>query len=174
MVRGFFLLTLTAALGAAADDGFKPVEFLIGDWIGEGSGSPGQGSGGFSLSYDLDGKILVRRSISDYPAANGRPAAHHEDLMIVYPEPSLRAVYFDNEGHVIHYAVHAQSNGVQFISEPSKKEPRYRLTYTKQDDGGVLIDFAIAPPGRPEGFKSYVAGTVRRKPDPQSMRQKAR
>ena len=174
MVRGLFLLLFAATLCPAADDAFKPVEFLIGDWIGEGSGSPGQGGGSFSLSYDLDRKILVRRNVSEYPAANGRPAAHHEDLMIVYPESPLRAIYFDNEGHVIHYAVHAQANGVQFISEPSKKEPRFRLTYTKQDEGAVLIDFAIAPPGQPEGFKSYVAGTVHRKPDPQSMRQKAR
>src|SRR5205823_11916691 len=47
--------------------------FLLGEWIGEGKGGPGQGKGAFSFTTELQGKVLVRRNRADYPAAGGRP-----------------------------------------------------------------------------------------------------
>lgn len=76
-------------------------DWLIGDWIGEGTGQPGQGGGTFSFKPDLDKKILVRKSHSEYPATENKPQVIHNDLMIVYLDntgnPS-KAIYFDNEG----------------------------------------------------------------------------
>ncbi len=74
-------------------------EPLIGEWRGEGSGEPGKGSGVFSFKADLDNHILVRKSHSEYPAANGRPATIHDDLMVIYLEAAnapSKAIYFDN------------------------------------------------------------------------------
>src|ERR1700749_2872292 len=73
--------------------------WLMGEWKGEGSGEPGKGGGVFSFKPDLDSKILVRKSHSEYPASGTKPAIIHDDLMIVYPDfpgnPS-KAIYFDN------------------------------------------------------------------------------
>ena len=52
------------------------------DW--EGSREQGQGSGYFTFELDLQGKVLVRRNHSEYPATKDRPTYVHEDPMIVF------------------------------------------------------------------------------------------
>src|SRR2546422_10421978 len=95
------LLMLIAYLTAQTKAGdWEVLQYLLGDWIGEGSGEPGQGSGSFSFTAELDGKILVRRNRAEYPKTKDRAAYSHEDLMIVYRQPGeerVRAAYFDNE-----------------------------------------------------------------------------
>ena len=141
---------------------WAPFEFLLGDWTGEGTGTPGQGAGGFSFHPELEGKILVRRNHAEYPASKDQPAAHHEDLLTVYIEGgAYKADYFDNEGHVIHYGVIPSSAGVVFLSEPGPG-PRFRLTYTKTGPQTVRIKFEIAAPDLPDVFKSYLEATARR------------
>jgi hypothetical protein len=141
--------------------------FLLGDWLGEGGGAPGQGTGTFSFSVDLDTQVIVRKNHSDYPASNDRPAYSHDDLMITYQESGtpLRAIYFDTEGHVIRYVVTfpGSGNAVVFTSEPSNASPRFRLTYTETGKGSVGIKFEIAPPGKPEAFTTYIEAKARRK-----------
>jgi hypothetical protein len=149
--------------GPAAWDGWQ---FLLGEWVGEGSGDPGQGSGGFTLLPDLQNTVLVRKNHAEYPAANDRPAFSHDDLMVIYDEhDSLKAVYFDNEKHVIHYSVAFlhDSSAVVFLSEPRQSAPRYRLTYSKRGVDAVGLTFDIAPPGTPEAFTRYINATARRK-----------
>ena len=93
---------------------WEPLGFLIGEWVGEGGGAPGQGRGGFSFLPDQDGRILIRKNHADYPATQDKPAYSHTDLTIVYQEPGetkLRAIYFDDEGHTIHYTVEPSADG---------------------------------------------------------------
>ncbi len=55
----------------------------------------------------MNGTVLVRRTHLDYTATKPRPAYAHDDLLFVYYDPldsSPRAIFFDNEGHVIRYA----------------------------------------------------------------------
>jgi hypothetical protein len=170
-VASVLLLSMTSLLAqqSTTDPRWAPLGFLIGEWVGEGGGAPGQGSGGFSFLPDQDGRILVRKNHADYPATKEKPAYSHTDLTIVYQESGetkLRAIYFDDEGHTIHYAVEplAEVNGVQFLSDASPSQPRYRLTYRKTGDDQVAIRFEIAPPGKPEGFSTYIDATARRKP----------
>jgi hypothetical protein len=146
---------------------WKGWKYLIGHWVGEGSGQPGQGSGGFSFLPDLQGKVLVRKNHADYPATKDHPAFSHEDLMMIYHEGEgspARAIYFDNEGHVIHYDAHFSEGGTTwvFLSDPSPSAPRYRLTYTKEKDGTLGIKFEIAPPGKPDAFQTYIEARARR------------
>jgi hypothetical protein len=163
------LVVLSAGAFAQAPDNdpWKPYRFLMGDWIGEGSGEPGKGSGGFSLTLDLQQKVLVRRNRAEYPAAQGRPASVHEDLMVIYREDRdspAKAIYFDSEGHVINYAITTSDDGrtLTFLSGAEPKAPRYRLSYTRAGDEDVKIKFEIAPPGKPDGFKTYIEAGARR------------
>ncbi len=137
-------------------DPFAPVSFLVGDWTGEGDGKPGQSLGAATYRFELDGKVLVRRSYADVPAANGRPASRHEDLMSLFVEGGvLKAFYLDSEEHVIRYLVTTVPGGVAFTSEPGPG-PRFRLTYLKASETLVTLRFEIAPPGKPEAFATYL------------------
>jgi len=141
--------------------------FLLGDWLGEGGGAPGQGVGGFSFQFDLKDKVLVRRSHADYPATKGRPAFIHEDLMIVYPgsdSAHAQAVYFDSEGHVIHYNAELSSDQklFTFLSDATTPGPRFRLMYSRLSLHSLGIKFEIAPPDKPDAFAVYLTGIVER------------
>jgi hypothetical protein len=157
------ILSLSLAFGA---EDWGPAQFLIGHWTGDGTGQPGQGTGSFSLTPDLEGKVLVRKSFAAYPAANGKPAFRHEDLMIVYRDDArqLRAMYFDSEDHVIPYSVKpADGGGVVFVTEGASSTMRFRLTYSSTGAGRLKLKFEIAPPGK--DFTTYLEGTAHRDPD---------
>ena len=147
----------------AADTDWGPAQFLVGRWTGEGTGQPGNGSGAFSFTPELDGHILVRKSVADYPAAEGKPAILHEDLMTVYRDEASRgllAIYFDSEGHTIRYTVSAAGAGVVFLSDGAAGQMRYRLTYMPVGKDKATVKFEVAPPG--QDFATYLEGSVRR------------
>lgn len=158
------------SIPAAAQQSAKAVNwdayrYLLGNWVGEGSGDPGQGSGGFTFLLDLQNTVLVRKNYAIYPATKDHPAFSHNDLMIVYQEKGItRADYFDNEQHVIHYTVTISSDSSSFIfvSDPVASQPRYRLKNTKQGTDLVQISFEIAPPGKPDSFTRYIEAVARR------------
>jgi hypothetical protein len=165
---GLLLLGVASLLAqqSKTDPRWAPLGFLIGEWVGEGTGEPGQGAGGFSFLPDQDGRILIRKNYANYPATKAKPAYSHTDLTIIYQdtgESKLRAIYFDNEGHTIHYVVApaADGNSVQFVSEASTSEPRYRLTYSKTGPDQVGLRFEIAPPEK--AFSTYIEAKARRK-----------
>lgn len=164
-IAALFALTLPAVAKPQPPDLWQPLQFLVGEWTAEGSGEPGRGSGSFSFRFDLDRKILIRQNRSDYPATKDHPAFSHGDLMVIYPDSkpgSFRAIYFDNEGHVIEYGVKVRSEGtVEFVSSAAPGLPRYRLTYTKSNGNDLGVKFEIAPPDKPDSFKTYLDGFAR-------------
>jgi hypothetical protein len=143
---------------------WAPVQFLAGTWKGNGSGEPGSGEGGFTFNFDLNSRVMVRKSWATYPPKPGeKEGLRHEDLTITYLNPAdshLHAIYFDNEGHVIRYLVApgAKPNSVEFESEAIQPGPRYRLAYDLNEKGELTITFSIALPGQP--FKAYTKGTA--------------
>jgi hypothetical protein len=162
-MRRFFALACLLISLASAADGWGPLQFLVGRWVGEGGGTPGQATGAFTFETDLQGAVLVRKSNADYPAANGRPASRHDDLTVVYRDEAtkqLKATYFDNEGHVIPYCVKPADGEVVFASEGAAGAPRYRLTYTSTGRDRLKLRFEIAPPGK--DFSTYIESTARR------------
>jgi len=178
MTRGAVVMPIVAAaalwcsarIGAAQEQtpSWAPLADLVGDWTGEGEGQPGQGAGQFSFQPDLQNRVLVRRSYAEYPASKDRPAFRHDDLTIIYREAEsapLKAIYFDNEGHVIRYAVDvsADRNTFTFVSD-AVGGPRYRLTYTKAGPDVLAIKFEIAPPGKLDAFSTYLEARARRRP----------
>src|SRR5271169_1759634 len=161
----FVLLLSLLATAQGSDEPWKPFQFIIGDWVGKGSGKPGESDGEFSLKPDLDRKILVRRNHNEYPARAGQSKGSvHDDLMIIYPPQGAgpyRAEYFDSEGHVLHYVISSSENALVFVSDGPASVPRFRLTYKKKSENTLQIDFAMAPPN--QDFHPYVSGTVTRK-----------
>jgi hypothetical protein len=134
-------------------------DWLTGDWIGEGSGQPEQGGGTFSFKLDLDKKILIRKSHSEYPQAENKPTIIHEDLMIVYVDPTgnqSKAIYFDNEGHIINYTIIYFDKSITLTSDKILNVPIFRLTYTLLDKETVNTKFEMSQDG--ERFTTYIEG----------------
>ncbi len=137
---------------------------LTGEWVGEGSGQPGQGGGTFSFGFDLDKKILVRKSHSEYPASENKPKVIHDDLMIVYPDLSgipSKAIYFDNEGHIINYSIVYSDKSVVLTSEKAPNVPVFRLTYTLLENETVNTKFEMSQDG--EKFTVYIEGKSKKR-----------
>lgn len=160
-----FFLAFGSNWARAEEDLLARYRFLLGEWVGENKGSA-QESGKFTFALDLQGKILTRRNTAELPAAQGRPALKHEDILILYPGAGKgdRAIYFDNEGHVIQYKVSFadEEKTLVFVSDPSPSAPRFRLTYVREKDDVLGIKFEIASPGSPATFRTYLEGKARR------------
>jgi len=140
------LLLWFAAICVSAQtvDSWTPLEFLTGEWVGETADS----TGACSFTFDVQRKVLIRKSYAQYPTSR------HEDLMVIYLDKDLKAIYFDSEGHVIHYTVEAGADSVRFLNE------QYRLTYRKEGNK-IVMDFDVAPPGKP--FFNYLHAALRKK-----------
>lgn len=82
----------------------EPLHFLLGKW--QAISQPGEATGGFHFTSQLQGHVIIRTNYADYPDTPERPAYHHEDLMIIYYDEAraLYADYYDNEGHVIRHS----------------------------------------------------------------------
>ncbi len=146
------LLLFCSAL-SAEDARFQSIHFLFGKWKGKGGGaSVGQGQASYSYTPDLNQNIVTRRNFAEY--ASG---PRHDDLMIIYVEESLRAIYFDSEGHVIRYNLTTPSpTKAVFESDGTQPGPKYRLTYILE--GSELTgEFEVAPPGAE--YKRYLTWT---------------
>jgi len=144
------------------------LKFLLGEWVaGEVTTWPGQGMGSFTLSPDLQGRIIVRRNHADYVATKDRPAFSHDDLMIIYPGQgtATRAIYFDNEGHVINYTVEISRDQTEVVllGDVTPSAPRFKFTYKKIAPDTLGLKFEIAPPGQPETFSVYIKSSANRK-----------
>jgi hypothetical protein len=164
-MKSFLFSILLTGSALAQGDPWKPFEFLIGTWVGEGGGGPGQGAGEFSLAFDLNKQVLVRKNFAEYPAQSGRPAFRHDDLVIIYMDETAkrpRAIYFDTEGHTIRYAIRAQDGSLIFESEPGEPVPHYRFTYTPDGASRIKGKFEIRAAGESQ-YKTYIDFTARKK-----------
>ena len=151
------ILGLYTDIFAQQDTTWNKWNWLVGEWIGEGSGQLGSGSGTFSFNFDLDKKILVRKSHSEYPAKDNNPKIIHDDLMIVYLDYSgipSKANYYDNEGHTINYLITISDKSIIFTSEKLTNVPIFRLTYTLLENEIVNTKFEIAQDG--VNFINYI------------------
>ncbi len=161
----FILLLGISSLSLAQQDTtWQKWNWLVGDWTGEGSGTPGNGEGWFSLKPDLDGKVLIRKNHSEYPATTDKPKTIHDDLMVVYLDYAgqpAKAVYFDNEGHTINYAISYLEKSIVFTSGKVQNKPVFRLSYTSLGKETVDVKFEMSRDG--ETFQTYTEGKCIRK-----------
>jgi len=169
-----FAVGLAVLLSAAAPSGaqnadalvpaLQPFAFLLGSW----DAAPGRSgeTGGFTFSPGAQGHVILRTNYAIYPASGGSPASRHDDVMVIAPEgDTVRAEYFDSEGHIIRYVAQPAERGhIDLMSDLVPNEPRYRLRYTANGDGSVTGAFEVAPPAKPAAFNPYLAWTARRRP----------
>lgn len=135
-------------------DPLKALAFLEGTWDANVQANAAiKQAGTYSFGRELNGHILARHATSD-PACKA-PAdfdCAHSDLLYVFqdaPGSALKADYFDNEGHVIHYDVSMTApNSVMFLSAPGPG-PQFRLSY--ELTAGVMTGkFQMHMPGQSE------------------------
>lgn len=163
-MKSIFILTLFSILFSVSANtqnlpDWESIKWLTGEWIGEGNGQPGQGNGTFTFKFDLNGKIIVRKGHTDFPQQGNKPASVHDDLMIIYADASgnpSKAIYFDNEGHIINYQLEISANTVTLTSEKSDNSPIFRLTYSLLEDGKFNTKFEISQDGL--NFMKYLEG----------------
>jgi hypothetical protein len=141
------LLGIASINSAQQNQKWEKFNWLLGAWKGEGSGKPGEGEGSFAFSLDLGGEVMIRRGHTDFPATKDTPAATHEDLMVIYLDAAsgqAKAVYFDNEGHMISYAIAMVEKSIVLTSEKNGNSPAFRLTYTPLDKETMDTSFDMS------------------------------
>ena len=140
---------------------------LIGEWEGVGDGKPGKGKGTFTFYNELDGNVLVRKAQTYFAPTANREEFTHTDIMYLYPDNNgivNKAIYFDNENHVINYAISYLDNTIVLTSDIIPNVPRFRLSYIPIAQDTINVRFEVALPQNPEGFRIYLEGkSVRKK-----------
>lgn len=145
---------------APASDPWTTLAFLEGTWEAKAQGPAGaSASGTYTFRPELANHILARHSTSN--AGCKGPASfdcEHGDLLYIYvdaPGQPLKAIYFDNEGHVLHYDVSTPTPATAiFLSDASHPGPQFRLVYERK--GSVMSGkFQMHMPGQTE-WKSYL------------------
>ena len=162
VVSGLTLRCQAQPAGASAKFGAM-WHALLGEWKGENASGGDSGACGFHL--DLADHVIVRTNHAVLAAEGVRPAGIHDDLMIVYPGATAdkgRAMYFDNEGHVIEYNADRSADGnmLTFQSKPAAG-PQFRLVYKRLDPKAFSVSFEMASPGQ-GAFKPYTSGKIER------------
>jgi hypothetical protein len=159
-------LPLTAQNPSASrPDPWKALSFLLGTWEAKTTGGqPASSSGTYTFREELNGHVLARHSTSN--AGCKGPSdfdCDHTDLLYAwqpFPHGPVSAIYFDNEGHVIHYSVSTpDANTAIFLSDINQPGPLFRLVYVRKTDerkGDTLSGkFQMQMPGRRE-WNSYL------------------
>ncbi len=159
----FVMLDLSSSniARAAQDNPWLALDFLQGTWAANADGgSTGARSYGlYAFEYELKQHVLSR--VSKSPVRCKGPTTfdcEHSDLLYIYQEAEgqpLKAIYFDNEGHVIHYNVSTpDATTVVFLSDVNGTGPQFRLTYQRKNLT-MYGKFQMRMPGQQE-WKSYL------------------
>jgi hypothetical protein len=135
------------------------LSFLKGTWDAKAAGSSGAAAAGsYTFRLELRGHIMARHG--DLSQCKGPVDfdCSHGDLLYIYrdyPAQPLKAIYFDNEGHVIHYEVSTPSpTSATLLSDSSQPGPQFRLTYELKEQV-MYGKFQMRMPGQ-QDWKTYL------------------
>ncbi|MGO9319159.1 MAG: hypothetical protein ACLPXT_08455 [Terracidiphilus sp.] len=147
-------------------DPWAALRFLLGTWEAKtiGGVAQAQASAGYAFRLELRDHILARHSRSGACSAPDDFDCQHSDLLYIYPAATgqaFEAIYFDNEGHVIHYGITTPKPGTAvFLSDPAQTGPQYRLSYTFLNEV-MSGQFEMKMPGQAD-FISYLEWSGKR------------
>ena len=163
LLPALLLLLASPLLGQTAStppDPLRTLAFLEGTWEANTHDTAGvHVVGTYIFKPELGGHILARH-VTSLTACKGPDTfdCEHKDLLYVFaeaPGQPLKAIYFDSEGHVIHYLVSTpDATTAVFLSEPSQPGPQFRLTYELKNSI-MNGKFQMHMPGQTE-WKSYL------------------
>jgi hypothetical protein len=158
------LLPLLLALSAHAQsippetNQWSALSFLEGTWDAKATGNGGAAAiGSYTFRLELRDHILARHSNLNECKGPSTYDCEHSDLLYIFrdaPTQPLKAIYFDNEGHVIHNNVSTPSpTSAVFLSDSPQSGPQFRLVYELKEQ--VMYGrFQIRMPG--QEWKSYL------------------
>ena len=152
----FIVACATIAVGQTPPpaDPFQALAFLEGTWQAKTAGlAGGDAAGSYVFRRELNGHVLARHTLDKQNCQAAQEVCDHQDLLYIYqetPGAPLRAIYFDSEGHTIHYSFTSPAvNSVVFLSETTANGMRFRLSYALKE--GVMTGrFELQPPGQQE------------------------
>lgn len=158
--------SLHAQAPDATSNPFQPLAFLQGTWNAKAQGDTGAAATGwYTFQLELADHVLARHSYTAECKGPSNYDCAHGDLLYIYVDgagQALKAIYFDSEGHIIHYDVSTPEPGTAvFLSDASIPGPQFRLVYTLKDS--ILSGkFQMRVPGQTE-WRSYLEWTGGRK-----------
>jgi hypothetical protein len=130
----------------------------MGTWEARSIGGDVRSSGSYAFQTELRGHVLVRRSATADCQGPLDFNCEHGDILYIWADASgssYKAIYFDNEGHVIHYNVSTPAGATAILlSDEKQPGPQYRLIYELKN-GVMNGKFQMKPPGQLE-FRSYL------------------
>ncbi len=135
----------------------RPVQFLIGDWIGTTKGEPGHGTGERHYELVLGGEFLRGTNRTVYPPQEKNPKGEvHEDIAYFSFDSTRKKVVlrqFHIEGFVNEYAERqgGTAEDKSFVLETERIENlpdgwRARETYRMVSRDEFIEVFELAPP----------------------------
>ncbi len=168
MILALPLAAQNAPLSGA--DPWNAIAFLEGTWFSStktAGSSGGSARGTYTFKAELRNHVMARHTVN-VDACKG-PATFdcdHGDLLYIYqdmPGQPLKAIYFDNEGHVIHYDVSTpDTKTALFLSDSSQPGPQFRLIYELK--GNIMSGkFQMRMPGQGD-WRSYLEWRGERRP----------
>jgi hypothetical protein len=155
----FFALSMHAQSIPSNANPWSALSFLEGTWDAKATGNAGVAAmGTYTFRPELRDHILARYGNLSECKGPSTFDCEHGDFLYIYsdaPTQPLRAIYFDNEGRVIHYSISTPSpTSVVFLSDSSQPGPQFRLTYELK--GQIMFGkFQMRMPGQEE-WKSYL------------------
>jgi hypothetical protein len=155
----FLTMPVCAQTVPPVADQWSRLSFLEGTWDAKANGNGGAAAAGtYTYRLELQDHILARHSNQNRCKGPSDFDCDHGDLLYIYrdfPALPLKAIYFDNEGHVIHYDVSTPTaTSVVFLSESSRPGPQFRLSYELKDQR-MFGKFQMRMPGQ-QDWKSYL------------------
>jgi hypothetical protein len=140
------------------DDHWEPFEFFIGNWIGTGTGQPGNGQYERTYALTLGDQFIEVKNKATYPPRDG--ATHgeiHEDRgFISYDQTAKNFVLrqFHQEGFVNTYrneTISGDGKTIVFVTESIENIPpgwKARETYRIMGKSSFIETFELSEPGK--------------------------
>jgi hypothetical protein len=159
----------SVAQAPVKDDPWRPVRFLVGEWTGESTGEPGQGTVRRTYRFVLGDKFLHEQNVSTYPPQPNNPKGEvHEHWAFFSYDRARKALVLrqlHQESFVNQYVMlaEAKANTVVFETEalenlPSGWKARERYEVVSPDE--FVETFELAEPG--SEFKLYSRSRFKR------------
>src|SRR5262249_6606347 len=151
----------------SSDERWRALRFLEGTWDAKTRTAAAgiDASGSYTFRKELGAHVLVRHTSSTGCNGPVDTDCDHKDLLYIYEEAAgqpLKAIYFDSEGHTIHYDVSTPAaRSVVFLSDASAPGPQFRLIYELKGDT-MEGKFQMRMPGNTE-WTSYLEWSGKKK-----------